>query len=71
LIGGNLIVAAILALTPALAIADAAAGKQQFAAQCALCHSAQPTDGGGGQGPSLSGLFGRPAASIDATFPYT
>lgn len=47
---------------PALA-ADAAAGKQVFAAQCALCHSAEPGDNGGAQGPALHGLLGRKAAS--------
>ncbi|MEY4762951.1 MAG: hypothetical protein RLZZ200_2807 [Pseudomonadota bacterium] len=43
--------------------ADAPAGKVVFQAQCALCHSAAPNDGGGAQGPSLQGVFGRGAAS--------
>jgi cytochrome c len=50
---------------------DAATGKASFTAQCGLCHSAEPNDAGGGQGPSLQGLFGRAAATSDATFPYT
>jgi glucose/arabinose dehydrogenase/cytochrome c2 len=50
--------------------APANAGKDFFRAQCALCHSAEPNDGGGAQGPSLQGVFGRAAASTD-TFPFT
>jgi glucose/arabinose dehydrogenase/cytochrome c2 len=46
------------------------AGKDFFRAQCALCHSAEANDGGGAQGPSLQGLFGRAAASTDG-FPFT
>ena len=42
---------------PALA-ADANAGKNFFRAQCALCHSAEPNDNGGAQGPNLNGVFG-------------
>jgi glucose/arabinose dehydrogenase/cytochrome c2 len=45
-------------------------GKAFFRAQCALCHSAEPNDGGGAQGPSLQGVFGRAAAS-GGDFPYT
>jgi glucose/arabinose dehydrogenase/cytochrome c2 len=50
--------------------ADAAAGKNVFKAQCALCHSAEIGDGGGAQGPGLHGVFGRRAAS-DPQFSYT
>ncbi len=50
--------------------ADANAGRAFFRQQCALCHSAQPGDNGGAQGPNLSGLFGRHAAS-NGTFGYT
>jgi glucose/arabinose dehydrogenase/cytochrome c2 len=50
--------------------ADAAAGKTLFRTQCAVCHSAEPGDGGGAQGPSLIGIFGRPAAAV-AGFSYT
>jgi len=67
-----LIVAMLLAPTlsaPALA-ADAAAGKATFKQQCALCHTAEPGDGGGAQGPDLSGVFGRKSAS-DSRFSYT
>jgi cytochrome c2 len=63
------IVGATLAANTALA-ADANAGKKTFRAQCALCHSAEPNDNGGAQGPNLSGVIGRPAASA-ADFTYT
>lgn len=53
---------------PALG-ADANAGKTFFRAQCALCHSAEPNDNGGAQGPNLQGVFGRHAAATD--FSYT
>jgi glucose/arabinose dehydrogenase/cytochrome c2 len=49
---------------PALG-ADANAGKTFFRAQCALCHSAEPNDNGGAQGPSLNGVFGRHAAGSE------
>jgi glucose/arabinose dehydrogenase/cytochrome c2 len=64
--------AALLALAcaaPALG-ADAIAGKRFFRAQCALCHSAEPNDNGGAQGPSLHGVFGR-AAATSGDFGYT
>ncbi|MGC9269265.1 c-type cytochrome [Acidiphilium sp.] len=41
--------------------ADAAKGKSIFAAQCASCHSVAP--GQNGIGPSLAGIYGKPAAS--------
>ena len=47
--------------TPAFG-ADANAGRTFFRAQCALCHSAEPDDNGGAQGPSLRGVLGRKAA---------
>src|SRR5580692_8824130 len=50
--------------------ADANAGKAVFRAQCALCHSAEPGDNGGAQGPNLNGVFGRRSAS-NANFGYT
>ena len=56
-------------ITPVFA-ADANAGKTIFRRQCALCHSAEPNDNGGGQGPNLHGILGRPAAS-GAAFGYT
>jgi glucose/arabinose dehydrogenase/cytochrome c2 len=55
--------------TGALA-ADVNAGATLFRQQCALCHSAQPGDNGGAQGPSLQGVLGRPAASHPG-FSYT
>lgn len=68
---------AIAALTcaPAFAaeappLAPANAGKNFFRAQCALCHSAEPNDGGGAQGPSLEGIFSRAAASV-GSFPFS
>ena len=60
--------AVVSGTTPALA--DAVAGKALFRQQCALCHSAEPNDNGGGQGPNLSGVLGRPAAS-NPSFSYT
>ena len=57
------------AAIPALA-ADAIAGKNVFRQQCALCHSAEPNDGGGAQGPLLHSVFGRGAAS-GSEFSYT
>jgi glucose/arabinose dehydrogenase/cytochrome c2 len=64
---------AILSLTglssPVLA-SNAAAGKALFRTQCLICHSAEPGDAGGAQGPLLAGVFGRPAASA-AGFGFT
>jgi len=54
--------------------ADAGAGKAIFRDRCAICHSAEPDDGGGAQGPSLIGVFGRPAAASPpaaAAFSYS
>ena len=41
----------------------AVAGKSFFRQQCGLCHSAEPNDNGGAQGPSLQGIFGRKAGA--------
>src|ERR1700761_1742525 len=65
----------LLALTASLICtsaegADIAAGKTAFRQQCTLCHTAEPDDNGGAQGPSLIGVFGRPAAS-SGSFGYT
>jgi cytochrome c len=38
---------------------DAAAGQDLFLDRCAMCHVAE----GGGQGPSLEGVYGRKAAA--------
>jgi glucose/arabinose dehydrogenase/cytochrome c2 len=54
---------------PAFA-ADSNAGKTFFRAQCALCHTAEPNDNGGAQGPNLQGVVGRHAAT-GAGFSYT
>jgi glucose/arabinose dehydrogenase/cytochrome c2 len=59
----------VLAGTPALA-ADPAAGKSLFRQQCGICHSAEPGDDGGAQGPSLIGVYGRHAAGASG-FSYT
>jgi glucose/arabinose dehydrogenase/cytochrome c2 len=50
--------------------ADIAAGKTVFRQQCSVCHTAEPNDDGGAQGPSLVGVYGRRAASV-ASFGYT
>ena len=51
--------------------ADAAAGKAYFTQTCKQCHSAEPGDGGGEIGPSLIGVFGRPAGAGDTRFDYS
>jgi cytochrome c2 len=58
-----------VSLTPVFA-ADPNAGKTLFRQQCALCHSAEPNDNGGAQGPNLNGVFERHAAA-NASFSYT
>ncbi len=64
-----IVLAAVVGAAPALA-ADPNAGKALFRSQCALCHSAEPGDNGGAQGPNLNGVFGRPAAT-NGDFSYT
>src|ERR1700682_823203 len=59
----------LAASAPALG-ADASAGKTFFTQQCSICHSAEPGDNGGAQGPSLTGVYGRHAASAEG-FSYT
>ena len=59
----------VLAASPAVG-ADAAAGKSLFRQQCSVCHTAEPGDDGGAQGPSLIGVYGRHAAG-DLGFSYT
>jgi len=61
--------AIVFASAPAFGT-DAAAGKALFRQQCSICHSAEPGDEGGAQGPSLIGIYGRPAAGA-AGFSYT
>jgi cytochrome c len=55
--------AACVLSSHAVAAGNAGRGKTLFKERCSVCHSAQPGDGGGAQGPSLIGLMGRPAAS--------
>jgi glucose/arabinose dehydrogenase len=43
--------------------ADPQAGRALFRSQCTVCHTAEPGDEGGAQGPDLNGVFGRKAAS--------
>jgi cytochrome c len=50
---------------------DPAVGKAYFTQTCKQCHSAEPGDGGGEIGPSLIGLFGRPAGAGDTRFLYS
>jgi cytochrome c len=45
---------------------DPAAGEELFLDRCAICHIPE----GGGQGPSLNGLFGRKAGSVEG-FAYS
>jgi cytochrome c len=64
LLGGAALAAAVLfMLAPAArADGDAALGKKAFA-QCMACHRAE--EGKNLIGPSLYGVYGRPAASVD------
>jgi len=64
------VVLVLLASSSSALAADANAGRNAFRQQCALCHSAEPTDNGGAQGPELHGVFGRKAAGNPA-FTYT
>jgi glucose/arabinose dehydrogenase len=64
-----LVLATLWVNAPSLG-ADAAAGKALFRQQCAVCHTAEPDDNGGSQGPSLIGVYGRQAAASSA-FSYT
>jgi cytochrome c len=50
---------------------DAVAGKTYFTQTCKQCHSAEAGDAGGEIGPSLIGLYGRPAGVGDDRFNYT
>jgi glucose/arabinose dehydrogenase/cytochrome c2 len=59
----------LAASAPALG-ADPSAGKTLFTQQCSVCHSAEPGDNGGAQGPTLVGVYGRRAASAPG-FSYT
>jgi len=50
--------------------ADVNAGRTAFRLQCALCHSAEPNDGGGGDAPNLMSVVGRRAAGLP-NYPYS
>lgn len=65
----SMMLALLVAGAPACG-SSAVDGKKVFRSQCALCHSAQPDDEGGAQGPDLYGVFNRKAAS-HAGFGYT
>ena len=62
---GALVGATLWACGPTQA-ADAGRGAQAYGAQCGVCHGAA---GGGGQGPSLTGVVGRRAAVTG--YPYS
>ncbi|HEY6457388.1 MAG TPA: c-type cytochrome [Steroidobacteraceae bacterium] len=66
-----LILSAIVAVAYGADPGDAAAGKAYFTQTCRQCHSAEPGDGGGEIGPSLIGVFGRPAGVGDTRFAYS
>jgi cytochrome c2 len=61
--------AGFFAAAPAIS-GDATAGRALFRQRCSLCHTAESGDGGGAEGPSLVGVFGRAAAS-SPQFSYT
>lgn len=66
-----LLVAGATSVGVAADAGDAAAtGRLVFRQQCAICHSAEPRDDGGAQGPDLAGIVGRRAASAPG-FGYT
>ena len=54
----------------ALAEPGTEAGRSLFRQQCVICHVAEAGDHGGGQGPSLIGVYGRHAAAV-SPFSYT
>ena len=54
--------AAITSVGPAFAAEDVGAGQEIYQAQCSACHSNQP--GVNGIGPSLAGVAGRKAGSL-------
>src|SRR3954464_7815456 len=64
-----LVLGSVSAPKPAAAL-DPQVGKTVFQQQCTVCHTAEPNDNGGAQGPSLQGGFGRKAGS-DPSFSYT
>jgi cytochrome c2 len=67
----SLILLSIARIAHAADAGNAAEGKAYFKQICAQCHSAEPGDGGGEIGPSLIGVFGRPAGVGDERFAYS
>lgn len=65
------LVTALLALGPALARGqEAAGGAQLFRSYCGACHAARPGEVLAIPGPSLVGVYGRPAGSLPG-YPYS
>ncbi len=60
----------LLAAGPDAYSADVNAGRTVFRQQCTICHTAEPDDKGGAQGPALNGTYGKQAAST-SSFAYT
>ncbi|MFY0991817.1 c-type cytochrome [Halomonas sp. C05BenzN] len=58
-----LLLAAVVTSTPAMGDAERAQGERLFRSQCVGCHSLAP--GVHIAGPSLHGLIGRPAGSLE------
>src|SRR6185369_3935629 len=67
---GMAVLGSVFAPGYAAAAVDPKAGKVLFQQQCTVCHTAEPNDNGGAQGPSLQSVFGRKAGS-DPSFSYT
>ncbi len=61
---GIAVLGSVCAPRYAAAAVDPEAGKVVFQQQCTVCHTAEPNDNGGAQGPSLQGVFGRKAGSL-------
>ena len=57
--------AALLGAPLPAAAQDAAAGERAFRTRCATCHSLEP--GQNRAGPSLAGVIGRKAGSVEGT----
>jgi cytochrome c2 len=64
----GLLIAATLGATTALADDDVKTGEAVFKRSCAVCHSAE--GGNNKAGPSLAGVVGRKAGSVDG-FKYS
>jgi cytochrome c len=62
----RVVLTSALILLGTRALAQASPGAETFEDRCAMCHIA----GGGGQGPSLTGVVGRRAGSLPS-YAYT